>query len=435
MFDRKGLILFMKKRWGKQACGIVLSALLLLGYFSPQVQAWSDLPDSLELALGQKQSLWWGLPLNVEVVQEETAVLSSMDETLEGKAQTNVDLSAQSTGSAKVVFSFFGLKVKDIDVKVEENRVLVPGGQVIGVALHTSGVLVVGTSELTGGAENPAKVAGLKAGDLISTYAGETIENSKHLMQLVEEHGTEDAKIEVTRAQKKMELIIKPSVDQVDGKYRLGVWVRDSTAGVGTLSFYDPASGMYGALGHAITDVDTGEYLTVREGTVMHAQVVDVLRGKRGEPGELKGSFLKEERTFGNIQLNNQFGIYGQSNEEIVNSLYPEGLPIASQASVHEGAASIICSVDGEGVKEYEVEITRCVNQKKAAQKGMNIKVTDAALLEKTGGIVQGMSGSPIIQDGRIVGCVTHVYVNDPTQGYGMYIEWMLEQTNLENVA
>ena len=425
--DRKGL---------KKVCGIMLSLLVVALNYSSPVQRLLQLPDALVLRAGEETHLSFGLPLRVQVDQPDAAVISSGDETLRDVAVTGVELSALSEGQAQVRLSLFGgWPFKNVDVRVEESRVLVPGGQAIGVALHTSGVLVVGTSDLAGGAANPAQEAGLQPGDVIRSLGGQEVESAQHLTQLVNGHGGETVEMVVQRTGKEVRMRIAPVRDALDGQYRLGVWVRDSTAGVGTLSFYDPESGAFGALGHAITDVDTGESLTVRDGDIMHADIVDVLKGQRGEPGELKGSFLKEGETFGSILLNNAFGIYGQSDEALVNPLYPQGLPVGSRHSVHEGKASILSTVEGDTVREYEVEITRCVQQGSPAQKGMILRVTDPELLERTGGIVQGMSGSPILQDGHIVGAVTHVYVNDPTQGYGMYIEWMLEQAKQAKAA
>jgi len=206
--------------------------------------------------------------------------------------------------------------------------------------------------------------------------------------------------------------------------------VRDSTAGVGTLSFYDPDTGKYAALGHAITDGDTGSVLSVSEGQVLRAEIVAVQKGQKGAPGELKGSFLREGEVLGDIRRNSILGIYGSLEEDAANPLYPDGLPIGLRSGVHTGAATILASVDGTGVHEYAIEITRVNPQTAPAPKSMVIRVTDERLLAATGGIVQGMSGSPIIQDGRIIGAVTHVFVSSPDQGYGVYIDWMLEETN-----
>jgi len=184
----------------------------------------------------------------------------------------------------------------------------------------------------------------------------------------------------------------------------------------------------YGALGHAITDLDTQQVLTVGEGEIMLADVVDVRKGLAGNPGELKGSFLREDRVLGSIARNNIYGIYGSMEAAPDHPLYPDGLPIGRRDAVHTGKATILCTVGPEGMQEYDVEIVEVSRQSSPAQRSMVLKVTDQRLLDTTGGIVQGMSGSPILQDGRLIGSVTHVFVNDPTMGYGLYIEWMLQE-------
>lgn len=400
--------------------------------YSPPVQLLRALPDVLRMTSGQEHVLSLGMPLQVSVEQDGTAVLSSGDQTLSEALQTSINLAPTAAGESRLRFSLLGLlPVKDVQVQVQEKRTLIPGGQAIGVALHTNGVLVVGTSDLSGGQEaNPARQAGIKPGDLICTLNGEPVESATHLSALVNANGARPLHVGVQRQSRAMDFQVQPAIDRLDGNYRLGIWVRDSTAGVGTLSFYDPQTKAFGALGHAITDVDTGTALTVGEGQILEAQVVDVLRGERGEPGELKGSFLKEKKVIGSIGKNNQFGIYGTMDQGAQTNIYPQGLPVGAQSMVRDGKASILSTVDGEGVKEYSIEIVRHSTQNEAAQKGMVIKVTDPELLGKTGGIVQGMSGSPILQNGYIIGAVTHVYINDPTHGYGMYIDWMLEQAD-----
>ena len=218
--------------------------------------------------------------------------------------------------------------------------------------------------------------------------------------------------------------------DPSDGRRKLGVWVRDSTAGVGTLTYIDPANQAYGALGHAIVDADTGRLLAAREGAILHASIVGVTKGQSGKAGELKGNFLKAGEQIGSLMENCEYGIYGVLDDMPENLLYPQGLRAGARSAVHTGTASIIATVDADGPQEYGVEIVRCFAQSEPSQKGMILRVTDERLLEKTGGIVQGMSGSPILQDGRIIGAVTHVYLSDATQGYGMYIEWMLEKSD-----
>ena len=185
-----------------------------------------------------------------------------------------------------------------------------------------------------------------------------------------------------------------------------------------------------GALGHAIVDADTGKLLDAREGAILRANIVGVAKGQSGRAGELKGNFLKEGRQIGSLLENCEYGIYGVMRDAPRSALYPEGLSVGSRSAVHTGAASIIATVEGDEPQEYGVEIVRCFPQSEPSQKGMVLRVTDERLLHRTGGIVQGMSGSPILQDGRIIGAVTHVYLSDATQGYGMYIEWMLEKSD-----
>ena len=292
------------------------------------------------------------------------------------------------------------------------------------------GVLVVGTSDLTG-ANSPARLAGIKPGDVILAADGRNIESTDDLTAIVAAYGAAPLPLTVQRGESTLSLTLQAKRDGQSGEYRIGAWVRDSTAGVGTMSFYgEVGQGVrYGALGHAITDADTQQVLTVGAGEVMLADVVDVRKGQSGHPGELKGSFLREARVLGGINRNSIYGIYGALNAAPEHPLYPDGLPIGRRDAVHEGAATILCTVGAEGMKEYDVQITQVTRQSSPAQRSMVLKVTDEELLAKTGGIVQGMSGSPIIQDGRLIGAVTHVFVNDPTMGYGLYIEWMLNET------
>ena len=305
---------------------------------------------------------------------------------------------------------------------------LIPGGQAIGVALKTKGVLVVAMSQ-----DDAAKTP-LRVGDVIVSVQGKEIADTRQLAEQVSGAQSERVELGVLREGRPMTLEASAPVS-ADGRRRLGVWVRDSTAGVGTLSYIDPQTQAYGALGHAIVDGDTGDLLCVKNGAILRADVVGVARGQSGQAGELKGSFLKENEQIGTLEINSVYGIYGRM-EAAQASLYPQGLPVGARNQVHPGSASIIATVDGAGPREYDVEILRCFHQDKPSQKGMVLRVTDARLLEKTGGIVQGMSGSPILQDGKIIGAVTHVYLSDAAQGYGMYIEWMLERSDtLSNAA
>lgn len=409
----------------RKGIAFALSALLLLGYYSPTAGLLRRLPSAMILSKGQSLRLDGAFPLQVSVLQGDTQVLSSQDERL-----GTVSVTAQDEGQSRLSLKLFGLlPLRDVAVQVQEELILSPGGQAIGVALRTGGVLVVGLSELSSGGESPARAAGLKSGDMLLSADGAKILSAQHLMQLIAKRGASPMQLTVQRGEKQLSLNLTPHSDEASGDYKIGAWVRDSTAGVGTLSFYYKDGLGYGALGHAIADGDTGKTLPVGEGQLMLADVVDVKKGQRGVPGELKGSFLREGRAMGDIQTNNEYGIYGRMDTPPEHPLYPGGLPIGRKDAVHTGKATILCTLGEDGMQEYAIEIVRVTPQAVPTPKSMVIKVTDPRLIERTGGIVQGMSGSPILQDGRIVGAVTHVYVNDPTMGYGLYIEWMLEQT------
>ena len=302
-----------------------------------------------------------------------------------------------------------------------QERILIPGGQVVGVALHTQGVLVVAKASRDG-----AKGA-LRVGDVILSAQGQEIDSVQMLSDTINAAQADTVELGVLRRGKAITVQASVPEDSADGRRRLGVWARDSTAGVGTLSYIDPVTQAYGALGHAIVDGDTGDMVSVRDGAIMQADVVGVTRGASGAAGELKGSFLKAGKQIGTLICNRASGIYGRMDVLPQNSLYPQGLPMGMPRDVHEGPATIISTVDHEGPVEYTVEILRCEDAATASRRDMTLQVTDARLLAKTGGIVQGMSGSPIIQDGKLVGAVTHVLVNDPTKGYGIFIENMLE--------
>lgn len=402
------------KQTVRHGLGIALSAMAFLCNYSPWVREAASLPDALTLTSGQKFVVQTGLPMLAASDGGAVSVLASQDE--------RVTISAEAGGQTSVTFSLLGLiPVHETRVNVVEERTLIPGGQAVGVALKTRGVLVV---------SDAAKGRALRAGDVILSADGKNVESTKALSEQVGTAQTDTVRLEVLRGGQTITVDAQAEPDPSDGRRKLGVWVRDSTAGVGTLTYIDPANQAYGALGHAIVDADTGRLLAAREGAILHASIVGVTKGQSGKAGELKGNFLKAGEQIGSLMENCEYGIYGVLDDMPENLLYPQGLRAGARSAVHTGAASIIATVDADGPQEYGVEIVRCFAQNEPSQKGMILRVTDERLLEKTGGIVQGMSGSPILQDGRIIGAVTHVYLSDATQGYGMYIEWMLEKSD-----
>lgn len=300
-------------------------------------------------------------------------------------------------------------------------RMLIPGGSVVGIKVECDGVLVVGMNEPESGSL-PAFEAGIRTGDVITHIGSEEVESIAEFREELSEWSGGEITLRVLRGDKTMQFTVTPE-KSARGGGELGVWLRDGMAGLGTVSFYDPETGLYGALGHAVNDIDTGVLLPVREGVIMKAEVSGVVRGECGKPGELLGSFDLNSR-LGSIETNCTNGIFGRLDK---NCGLACGTPVevAERKEVCVGPATVMACVDGT-VSEYAVEISR-VYPSDNGGRDLLLNVTDPVLIEKTGGIVQGMSGSPILQNGKLVGAVTHVLVNDPTKGYGIFVENMLD--------
>lgn len=306
-------------------------------------------------------------------------------------------------------------------------RAVVPVGQTVGIKMYSEGLLVVELSQV-GGEESPAKAAGLRVGDFIVSADGEKLGTAEQLAAAVSKENGAPMEIKYTRNGRTMSADAVPARDG-DGEYRLGAWVRDSMAGIGTVTFYDEDTGVFGALGHGITDVDTSLLMPLSSGSILDSTVTAVKKGKIGNPGQLKGD-INAGDVMGSITCNTSFGVFGTSNGAFCDG---KAVPVASDGEVHTGKAVILSNIDGDEAKEYEIEILKLMPDARDGR-DMLIRITDAGLLAKTGGIVQGMSGSPILQNGKIVGAVTHVLVNNPAEGYGILISNMLDEV-LPNVT
>ena len=317
-----------------------------------------------------------------------------------------------------------GVRAETARSGTEETRYLVPVGHTIGVKLFADGVLVVGLSD----GNTPAKESGLREGDIVLSFNGTDVNSTEHFQRLLAENGEARATMGVKRGASTLTLPVTPETGE-DGRVRLGAWIRDSMAGIGTMTFFDPGTGVFGALGHGVTDVDTGALMPLHSGSIMDATVKAVKRGAASSPGELRGDF-DLTRDSGSLSANTACGLFGLVTGE-TNALNGQrAVPVAKQGDIHTGRATILANVEGGEVREYEIEIER-VYSALSPTRNMLVHVTDPALLEKTGGIVQGMSGSPILQDGRLVGAVTHVLVSDASRGYGIFIENMLDAAGL----
>ncbi|WP_373898387.1 SpoIVB peptidase [Haloimpatiens sp. FM7315] len=321
-----------------------------------------------------------------------------------------------------------------ITVQAKPNIQVYPGGQPIGVKLNTKGVLIIGLSSVEDKDKrsvSPSNEIGLKSGDIILSINNKEINTCEEVSEIVSNCEGNALDLLIQRKDELIHKKIIPVKCEKENRYKIGLWVRDSTAGIGTLTFYDDQTKSFGALGHAITDMDTGDILKVREGKIIPSSIVSVKKGVRGQPGELKGIFTDENNILGEINSNTDCGIFGKGNKKLINTDYNKPLDVGFRNEVKKGKAYILTTIDEGEPKLYEIEIQELLIQNEPSPKSMVIKITDKRLIDKTGGIIQGMSGSPIIQDNKIIGAVTHVLVSKPDVGYGVYIEWMLKDANI----
>jgi len=328
------------------------------------------------------------------------------------------------------------LKAKPTFAKDNKNIMVYPGGQPIGVKLNTKGVLVVALSDIegtNGKIPSPAANAGVEIGDSIIKINNITVNHAEDVTRFINREKNSELLLKVQRRNnpKIVDIKVKPTVDSADGKQKIGLWVRDSTAGVGTLTLYDAKTNKFAALGHPITDSDTGTILSVNDGVIISSNIVSVKKGTRGTPGELRGLFIDEDKIKGQLINNTECGIFGDGTKSLINNKFNKPMKVGLRDEIKEGEAEILTTVNGIEPELYKIEIQKLLPQNTPGSKSMIIKITDSRLLEKTGGIVQGMSGSPIIQNNKIVGAVTHVLINKPDVGYGIYIEWMLKDAGI----
>lgn len=343
--------------------------------------------------------------------------LISYDETVE----------VSQNGSYQIRCKWLGvLPLKTIKVHTVEKQEVLVSGSPVGIYMETKGVLVIDSGEITdreGIRRTPAEHI-IQSGDYICEIDGKVFTGKRQLMQLVRENQGEPMELQVIRHQETIKLEMTP-VETEDGSYKLGIWVRDNIQGIGTLTYVEP-NGTFGALGHGISDADTGERLEISDGDLYRADILSIRKGTAGTPGELRGVInYREENRIGTICGNSQYGIRGQMEP----GKYTESMkkiPTGLKQEIQTGKAEIRCDI-GDGIREYQCEILEIDSNARDTNKCFVLRITDDDLLSRTGGIVQGMSGSPVLQNGKLIGAITHVFVNDPTKGYGIFIENMME--------
>lgn len=406
---------------------ILLVSFLFLPFLNP-VQQYLSIPD--EITLFEKQDEY-----NLPAFASSQPEFMHADHIQPVRTLPSNKIIPLRQGQSSIVYEWAGLPIKKVNINVLKDLKVVPGGQSIGVRLQTLGVLVVGHHlvQTEDGKISPGEKAGIQVGDVLLKINGKQIKEMENVSTFVKEAGESDQPLQVTvkRNDETFDAELKPAYDVNDQKYRIGLYIRDSAAGIGTMTFYDPKTKKYGALGHVISDMDTKKPIEIHKGKIVDSNVVSIEKGKNGLPGEKNAQFSAKDKSIGNITKNSPFGIFGKLKKEMKNGVMDEPIPIALSNQVKEGPAKILTVIDGKEVEEFDVEIVSSIPQKHPSTKGMIVKITDEKLLDATGGIVQGMSGSPIIQNDKLVGAITHVFVNDPTSGYGVHIEWMLNDAGI----
>lgn len=417
----------------RQLIGLAIALLIVGITLSSPFRLAFSYPDSLTVCTGETFQVDTGYPV--------VSVHSRAGETSYGvswfRAPTRLTMSPEKPGEYQVEFRLFGLiPIRKISLTVREPIKVIPGGQSIGVVLRSDGLLITGLSSvetIDGRVVWPAKNAGIEAGDVILSVNDQKVTAKEDLGLAVDRAGREGRWVELTVEKPDgsvLRKVISP-VRQKDGGFKLGLLVKDSLAGVGTLTFYQPETGLYAALGHMISEGNSNRPSAMKEGHIVQATVTGVSPSRKGQPGEILGVFVEGQDVLGGIMKNGPCGITGILEKKITNPFYPESIPLAFQSQVKKGPAYMLTTINGREIQRYSIEIEDVYAGTGVSSRGFTIRITDPVLLSVTGGIVQGMSGSPIIQDGRLVGAVTHVLVNDPTRGYGTFAEWMAVEARM----
>lgn len=386
------------KSFAAAATAFLAAIMGIVGYYD------ASLPESYYLSDGMSSSLMCFFDVELTAKADSVQAAAEANEEIDGELK------------------LWGIiPIKDAKIKKADAPVLIPGGSPIGIKLLTDGVMVVRVQDVEEGV-CPAVEAGLCEGDNIVSANGIKLTSSSQLSEIIEGSNGESISLEVSRDDRLFNTTLTPVLSPTDGSYKGGIWIRDSSAGVGTLTFIDPKTGCYGALGHPISDCDTMKTLPLGSGEIVDVTITGFEKGEKGCPGELFGTFVSGLAA-GSIIRNCDQGVFGIMTYSSRNA----AIPIAFKSEVTTGPAKILTTISGNQPEEYDVEIEKLTLSNGCKTKNIVIRVTDEKLLAETGGIIQGMSGSPIIQNGRLVGAVTHVFVSDPTRGYGIFIENMLE--------
>ncbi|MGB4508711.1 MAG: SpoIVB peptidase [Syntrophomonadaceae bacterium] len=425
--------------------GIILALLFLTLCFSPQARMVLTLPENQKLVVGESSQIVLELPdtlknyIQMQVVGGSSIVFAApMDPPVAVNRQANgYEIVALKPGKVDVSVKLLGyIPVKSMAVEAVPPRRVVVGGHSIGVMLQSKGVMVVGFAPVmdnSGAKVCPARDEGIQIGDLILKVNGKGVGSENDLARIIDNHREEKMVLTVQRHEQVFEVPVAGYYCPETQRYRIGLYVRDGVVGVGTLTFWDPQTREYAAPGHIIIDADTRQDIKVLSGQIVSASVQSIKPGRPGRPGEKIGVFDSDGTIRGNIIKNTGYGIFGRIDEEISNPLHRYSMEVGYAHQVKKGKAQIYTVINGNDIEAFDIIIEKVYPERQNG-KGMVIRVTDQRLLNVTGGIIQGMSGSPIVQNNRIVGAVTHVFLNDPQRGYGVFMDNMLSETANEEV-
>ncbi len=405
----------------------VILLLFILLFLYIYVASVTLVPNSIILMQGESLNLatLWGISIKENENSNPNIGEYKQNRTIEAATKNIEDNSLNETGKIDLSLNLLDkIPLREISVNVIPKVKVIPLGNAIGLKLYTEGVLIVGMSEIEG--KRPYELSGIKEGDRIISIDDKKIETTEDLIETVNASKGKEVSIKYVRENSEEVTNITP-VQTKQNEYKLGLWVRDAAAGVGTASFYIPSTGMFASLGHGITDIDTGDLITISNGELVSTNIVSIQKGEKGKPGEIKGS-IDGASKIGEVYKNTSFGIFGKVSNKNSLKVTESEMEILNRNEIKKGKAQIICELEDGKKEHYDIEIQRIYTANNKDNKSMLIKITDEKLLEKTGGIIQGMSGSPIIQNGKFVGAVTHVLVNDPTTGYGVFADMMLKQ-------
>lgn len=423
----------MKNKKHKYALIGCIFLFVVMSVTTPLIVSNFFLPSEIKLIVGEEHLFNFELPLKASISKSQGVLIKDNREQEVQRSVINLNKPLYVTmleeGSADVTLSFMGIiPLKTVSVQALPAQKLIPCGEVVGIKVDTTGVLVLGVGEFEtdGGVVSPCK-GKIEVGDVILACNGNEIRQKEDFRNYIETSAEKNIIVDIVRKGEKKTVTITPYFLESENEYKIGLWIKDSTQGIGTITYINPENLHFGALGHGITDMQTRMLTPIRTGEVMKVFITHITKGEKGTPGELSGVIDYDSSSqLGTISVNHALGIYGEVSTSFISSQQTQALPIAFQDEVHEGKATIMVDLTGEGVKVYEVEIQKVSKYSAEPSKGMVIKIIDEELLELTHGIIQGMSGSPILQDGKIIGAVTHVFVHDPTRGYGIFIENML---------